>query len=175
MAPTSLTSGSRTIVGAGLVAGCMDICAAFIDAGLQGRTPKWVLQVIASGLLGRDSYQQGFSSAALGLVIHFVIATTAAAAFYGASRKLRFMTERAVTSGLLYGVAVYLFMYLVVLELRFPNRPAFTISSVVRGLIIHMLCVGLPISLVVRRFANADDDRRAHGPGEQHAAHSTAG
>jgi hypothetical protein len=175
MAPTSLTSGSRTIAGAGLVAGCLDICAAFIDASLQGRTPKWVLQVIASGLLGRDSYERGFSSAALGLVIHFVIATTAAAMFYVASRKLRFMTGRAVISGLLYGVAVYLFMYFVVLELRFPNRPALTVSSVVKGLIIHMLCVGLPISLVVRRYSNVDDDRRAQQRGERHAAHSTAG
>jgi hypothetical protein len=153
----------------------MDICAAFIDAGFQGRTPKRVLQVIASGLLGADSYQLGFSSAALGLVTHFFIATTAAAVFYATSRKLRFMTQRPVISGVLYGVAVYLFMYFVVLELRFPNRPGFTVSAVIKGLIIHMLCVGLPISLVVRRYANTDDQRPAQQPGERHAAHSTVG
>ena len=51
--------------------------------------------------------------------------------------------------GLLYGIAVYFFMNLVVLPLsRVPHRP-FVPSPVM--IAIHMLCVGLPIAWVLRK------------------------
>jgi hypothetical protein len=47
-------------------------------------------------------------------------------------------------------------MYSIVLPLTFHRTVLSFFSSpipVIRGLIIHMLCVGLPIALVVRRFS----------------------
>ena len=61
--------------------------------------------------------------------------------------------RHAVVCGLLYGVAVYLFMYLIVLPLTFHRSFVQQFSAVATGLVIHMLCVGLPISLSVRRYA----------------------
>jgi uncharacterized membrane protein YagU involved in acid resistance len=113
-----------------------------------------MLQSIASGVLGLDSYNGGLKTAALGLVLHFVIATGAAAVFYAASRKLSFLVRQAIISGLLYGIVVYFFMQLVVLPLSaFPHKVAFTLSSLLIGLGVHMFCVGLPISLTVRRYS----------------------
>jgi hypothetical protein len=57
----------RVILIGGLIAGTLDILAAFIQSGLRGVTPMRVLQAIASGLLGADSFQGGFATAALGL------------------------------------------------------------------------------------------------------------
>src|SRR4030095_4543357 len=78
----------RAILWGGLTAGIMDITAAFVNSGIQGRSPIWVLQSVASGLLGRDSYTSGLSASALGLTIHFLIAFTATTVFYAASRRL---------------------------------------------------------------------------------------
>lgn len=91
----------------------------------------------------------------MGVVLHFIIATTATALFYFASRKLRFMIERPITWGLVYGVLVYLFMNFIVLPLSaFPApRTAPTLSGRLIGLLIIMFCIGIPIALIVRRFS----------------------
>jgi len=144
----------RAILTGGLLAGVLDITAAFVNSGLRGASPMRVLQSIAGGLLGADAYKGGAATAAMGLVLHFFIATVAAAVFYVASRKLKWMTERAIVSGLAYGVAVYLFMSMVVLPLSaIPFKTNRTPAGVLTSLIIHMLFVGLPISLVVRRHS----------------------
>jgi hypothetical protein len=146
-------SAFRAIFLGGLIAGVLDLAAAFVNSGLRGRSPIWVLQSIASGLLGPDSYKGGFATASLGLSLHFLIATVATAVYYGASRKLKVLVRRAIVCGLVYGVAVYLFMNLIVLRLAFPLRVSNSTAAVITGLIIHMLCVGLPIALVVRRYS----------------------
>jgi len=90
----------------------------------------------------------------LGVALHFLIATVATAAFYFASRTLRSLVEHAIIAGLLYGVAVYLFMNFVVIPLSaVPRRGAPPpLSGRIIGLLIIMFCVGLPIAAIVRRF-----------------------
>jgi hypothetical protein len=152
--PLENTKAKRTILWGGLSVGVLDITAAFVTNGLRGISPIRILQSIASGLLGVDSYKGGFTTAALGLFLHFTIATGAATVYYLVSRKLKFLAEQAIVCGLLYGVAVYWFMNLIVLPLSaFPHKISYALGKVVTGLIVHMLCVGLPISLTVRRFS----------------------
>lgn len=144
----------QAILWGGLAAGVLDIAAAFLQAAQRGRSPVRVLHAIASGLLGADAFQGGTPTAALGAVLHFVIAFGAAAVYVAASRKLRVLVERHVLCGLLYGIAVYWFMNLVVLPLSaIPFERQFQPAGVAIGLVIHMLCVGLPIALAARRFA----------------------
>jgi hypothetical protein len=139
----------RAIASAGLIAGILDITSAFVIAELKGTGSIRMLQGIASGLLGPRSFEGGMATAGLGLAIHFLIAFTAASVFYAASRKLIFLTQHAVTSGLLYGIAVYLSMYWIVVPLAFVNA-RHSVSRDVTAVIIHMLLIGLPISLIVR-------------------------
>jgi len=74
--------------------------------------------------------------------------------FYLASRKLRFLIERPIPWGLVYGVIVYSFMNFVVLPLSaVPMRTTPTLTSRIINLVIIMVCIGLPIALIVRRFA----------------------
>jgi uncharacterized membrane protein YagU involved in acid resistance len=144
----------RAIMWGGLIAGTLDILAAFISSGLRGVSPTRVLQAIASGLLGADSFNGGFATAALGLVLHFFIATTATAIYYAASRKLKVLVERAIVCGLAYGLPVYLVMNLIVLPLSaVPFKPPHTLSAVATSALILMFCIGLPIALVVRRYS----------------------
>ncbi|HEU0251473.1 MAG TPA: hypothetical protein VFR12_00490 [Pyrinomonadaceae bacterium] len=138
----------------GLIAGTLDILAAFLTAWWRaGIGPVRVLHFISSGILGNDAYAGGFKTAALGLALHFLIATGATVVFYLASRSLLFLVERPVITGLLYGVVVYLFMNFVVIPLsKVAQRPA-TVSGRVIGVLTIMFCVGLPIAIIVRRFS----------------------
>jgi hypothetical protein len=83
--------------------------------------------------------------------LHFLIAFTAAAVYYRASRVLPVLVRHAVISGLAYGVMVYVFMNAVVLPLSRVNFGLPPWHVVVTLVVIHMLCVGLPITLAVRR------------------------
>jgi len=140
-----------TIASAGLIAGVLDITSAFVIAEIKGTGSARMLQGIASGLLRQRSFEGGMATAGLGLAIHFLIAFTAAALFYAASRKFSSLTQHAVMSGLLYGIAVYIFMYWMVVPLAFPNA-RHSMSRDVTAVIIHIVLIGLPIALVVRRF-----------------------
>jgi hypothetical protein len=138
----------------GLIAGTLDICAAFLTAWLRaGVGPIGLLQYVASGALGPAAFQGGVKTALIGLALHYLIATIWTVVFYLASRKLLFLIERPIQFGLLYGIAVYLIMTFVVVPLsRVTPRPA-TITGRTIGILTIMFCVGLPISLVVRRFS----------------------
>jgi uncharacterized membrane protein YagU involved in acid resistance len=140
----------HTIVLAWLVAGILDITSAFVIAGIKGTGSIRMLQGIASGLLGKRSFEGGLLTAGFGLAIHFFIAFTAAALFYLVSRKFRFLIEHAIVAGLLYGIAVYLFMYWIVIPLVFPNAHS-SLSRDVTAVCVHMSLIGLPISLIVCR------------------------
>ena len=152
LSATERSQGLRTILYAGLIAGAMDITAALINSKLHGGAAVRVLQSIAGGLLGRDAYQGGWKTAALGFVLHFCIATIWAAIYYAASLKLPLLTRQAVWCGLVYGVVVYLAMYSIVLPLSALRLPVLVQApaAMLAGILIHLCCIGLPIALVTR-------------------------
>ena len=135
---------------AGLVAGILDISSAF---ALSYPRPIRMLQGVATGLIGREAaLNGGLATAGLGLAIHFFIAFVVATIFYAASRKLVFLTQHPIISGMLYGVVVYGFMYWVVMPLAYPVvHPSFSRDAT--AVCVHMLLIGLPISLIVRQYS----------------------
>lgn len=151
-----LGNALKTIFIAGVVAGILDLAAACTSAWLRtGTTPVRVAQFIASGILGPAAFTSGTAAVVLGIACHFLIATGAAAAFYVASRRLRFLIEWPVSMGMLYGVLVYLFTTLVVVPLSRvpPPRVPPPLSARIQAALIIMFFVGLPIALIVRRFS----------------------
>ena len=143
----------RAILWGGLAAGVLDITAAFVIYGARGATPVRILQSIAGGLLGPAASRGGLQTAALGALLHFLIAFTAAAVYYAASRALPVLVRQPALWGPLYGIVVYLFMNYVVVPLSaVPKRP-FVLPMALLILVVHMVCVGLPIALAVHRYA----------------------
>jgi len=133
----------------GLTAGALDLTQASILFG------KRVPFAIAAGLLGRQALRGGPGTYLLGVVLHFFIALSAAAVYYTASRRLRFLVEHPLVCGLIYGAVVDEVMTLVVLPLSALHaRGPFELRSLILGLLVHMVVVGLPISFSVRRFAS---------------------
>lgn len=151
-APMRKSRALPAIFWGGLTAGVLDITAAFVTWAPRGISPIRILQGVAKGALGSKAYEGGLKTAALGLAFHFLIAYTATAVFYLASRKIAFLTQKAMASGVLYGIAVYLFMYFGVMPLA-SLKPSLTPSAIAIAVLTHIFCVGLPISLTVRRYS----------------------
>ena len=81
----------------GLIAGTLDLLQACILFG-------WDIPLtIAGGLLGRQAFHGGVGIYVLGVLLHFFIAFSATAIYYGASRRLGFLTEHPLVCGLFYG------------------------------------------------------------------------
>lgn len=147
----------RAIVYAWLAAGTLDILAAFATLAPKGVAPASILKAIASGLLGAQALRGGVDVAVLGLALHFAIMLGIAIAFWLARRRLSYLRDEPLVAGLAYGVAVYAFMNLVVLPLSaIAFKPNYSATSLAADLSVHMLCVGLPISLLMSRY---DADR----------------
>jgi uncharacterized membrane protein YagU involved in acid resistance len=145
----------QVILLGGLIAGTLDLTAACVTSWLRaGVGPVRVMQSVASGLLGAAAYAGGAKTAVLGVASHFLIATIWATVFYFVSRTFRVLTDHAIVGGLLYGVAVYVFMNFVVIPLSaVPPRAAPPLSGRIIGLLVIMFCIGLPIALIVSRFS----------------------
>jgi hypothetical protein len=142
----------KIIAGAGLLIGVLDISDAFIFYGLHGVPLPRVLQGIASGFLGRAAFAQGHRSALLGLVLHFLIAFAVATIYLLASRRLP-LSRHPLPFGTLYGVAVYVVMNYVVLPLsKVVPKPHFSPVPFVNGVAALIVCVGIPVALIARRY-----------------------
>jgi hypothetical protein len=146
-------SNGKSIVFAWLAAGTLDILAALATSGLKGIGPLSVLKAIASGVMGAKAFKGGLDVAALGLALHFAIMLGIVLVFWGTSRSMRFLLDKPVPFGLIYGVAVYAVMTLVVLPLSaIAFKPDYSWPSLATGITLHMLCVGLPIALIFSKF-----------------------
>jgi len=134
-------------VGGG-IAGTLDLLQACILFGWD------IPLVIAGGFLGRQAFNGGAGTYVLGLCLHFFIACSAAAIYYGVSRRLAFLTEHPLVCGLFFGGAVQEVMNLVVLPLSaLHSRGPYELHDLILGLLVHMVVIGLPIAFSVRRFA----------------------
>jgi len=147
----------NAILYGGLAAGALDITYALIFNGLRGTSSTRVLQFIASGLLGRTAFSGGLKAALFGVLLHFLIAFIVAAVYYGASLRLPALVRQAVIWGLIYGVTVYFVMNYVVLPLSSAPPLRFSFVTFISGLLVHAFCVGLPVALLTRRSAKADE------------------
>lgn len=133
---------TSTALAVGTVAvGTLDIADAFIFFGFRGVGPVRILQSIAAGLLGRESFNGGASTAALGALLHYFIAFCIVATFLFASRRLTALARSPFVWGPIYGVAVWLFMNFVVLPLSAAGASSRAWPIVINGLLIHMLGV----------------------------------
>jgi len=148
LGPSGKSSALLAIAVGGGIAGILDLTQACILFGWR------VPLTIAGGLLGPEARHGGVGTYVLGIALHFFIACSAAAVYYGASRKLRLLTEYPWVCGLFFGAAVEEVMTLIVLPLSaLHDTGPYELHDLILGLLVHMVVVGLPISFSVRRFA----------------------
>jgi hypothetical protein len=142
-----MSSMTQAILWGGLSAGVLDFIGACVSNASRGVTPLRIAQSIASGVLGAKAFQGGIKTAALGVALHFAIALGAAAVFVIVSHQLRWLVQHPSWSGALYGIAVFWFMQLIVLPLSAISfKQNFSWPVIAIGMLVHVLCVGLPIA-----------------------------
>ena len=148
----------KAIVYGGLVVGVLDLIDAFVFFGLRsGAQPIGILHSIAAGALGRDAARAGgISTAALGLFLHFMVATLITTVYVVASRLLPVLRRRWVICGIAFGVIAYFVMTFVVVPLSSagPGRITFALPAtpvLINGVLIHAFGVGLPAAYFASR------------------------
>jgi hypothetical protein len=142
-----------SILWIGLIAGTLDITENLVFNLFRGITPWRVFQYIASGLIRAQAFRMGWASVVLGVILHYTIALIWTAIFYLAARRVPIIMRRSILSGLIYGGLVYSIMNFIVLPLSgVPHtRNAITLASRINAVLALLVCIGLPISLLVRR------------------------
>jgi hypothetical protein len=136
------------------VAGTMDIVAAIVVWTLRDVPVARIVQSIASGLLGREAYAGGNATAWLGVFLHYGIMAVIAGLFVFVRQHLEILRQHPLLAGVAYGVAVFVVMTYVVVPLSAsPIKPPPPLQ-VLEGVLIHIVCVGLPISLAAHRFGH---------------------
>src|SRR6266545_3440236 len=114
-----------------------------------------VLQYIASGALGNAAFEGGVATALLGVLIHLFISFVIAGVFILSAERIPLLRGYAIAGALLYGFGVFIVMNLIVLPLSAaPPLPAPTMLQVIEMVIEHILAIGLPLGILVRRNAN---------------------
>ena len=146
-----LRSPLRAILLGGLIVGALDGLDAVIFFGLRGVSTIRIFQAIAAGLLGREAFQGGLPTAALGVVLHYTIATTIVAIACLLARRIPALATRPILVGACYGLGVWLVMSYLVVPLSAANGAARTAPVVINGIMIHIVGVGIPAWLVARK------------------------
>jgi hypothetical protein len=150
----SRSSAGKTILLAWITAGCLDLLAAITVYSLimHRVTTMRLLQGIARGALGHSAYEGGIATALAGVGFHFVIAFCFTVFYFLIFPYIPFLKKQRVISGLLYGIFVWCAMNLAVLPLMKIAPLPTKLDSIIRGTVILMFCIGLPISLIVSRY-----------------------
>jgi len=151
------TNATRTILIAGIIAGTLDSVAASVVFYFKlDLSPAQVMQYIASALYGAEAFSGGAAMVIIGTLLHFMISFIIAGVYFYLFPVIKLLRERPVISGLLLGIAIWLFMNLVIIPFSKIQPTPFELSAVVISVIWHMVLVGLPISLITKRhFENA--------------------
>ncbi len=143
---------SKAFALGGLTVGTLDILDAFTFFGIRnGVSPSRILQSIAAGLLGRASFQGGPATAALGLVLHFIIAFGIVGTYFVVARAVPALRRRPFLTGPLFGLVAYGVMNYVVIPLSAAASGGTPpVPVLLNGLLIHAFGVGLPAALFAR-------------------------
>jgi hypothetical protein len=142
----------RFVVAGGLVAGTLDIVYACAFWAMKRDVPaQRILQSVASGLLGKASFEGGARTAALGLGLQYFIALSMSFVYYLAARRWPLLWRRPVLCGAGYGLQLYGVMNYVVLPLSAAGPASKDPLWITLSVLVHVLLIGIPISLFVRR------------------------
>jgi hypothetical protein len=151
----SLTLNKVTLIlFTGLVVGTLDGLAAVVwHYSTGGNNPGGIFKFIASCLIGKSAFAGGTEMVFLGVFLHYLIAILFSAFFYFLSTKVKSFKGGNLMYGALYGIFVWIVMNLIILPIimqAVPKSP----KTIIIGLIIHILCVGIPMSLIYKRFSS---------------------
>ena len=141
------------VLAGGLVAGTFDITYACVFWAIKiGAPPTRIFQSVARGLLGAASFRGGAATAALGLFLHYFIATSMSFFYYFVARKWAVLYKYPLRCGAVYGLFLFVFMTYVVVPLSAARGGASPGKLwIALSILVHMFLIGVPIAFFTRR------------------------
>jgi hypothetical protein len=155
--PSIRNSLLRQIALGGLIIGTADaiIYHWFVSSVLGGYPLTAVYQYMASGALGESAFAGGIATALLGVLFHYIISFVVAGVFILSANRISLLRHYPIVSALLYGFGVFIVMNMIVIPLSAaPPLPAPTTPQLIVNIVDHILVIGLPLGILVRRNAN---------------------
>ena len=149
---------NREVLGAillgGIIAATLDIAAASL---ISGRSPAFIMQAIAGGLLGKASFDGGLGSCILGAVLQEAMGILIAMIYVLGSKIVLRLRSHWIVSGLGYGVVIFFVMNYVVVPLSaWKSAPHFTSLKFAENMA-AMLLFGLVVAFFSRRIGMSAD------------------
>lgn len=145
----------RTMWLAWLMAGTLDLTAAVIQMLINGRDPVMMLKFIASGVFGSAALAGGNGYAVLGVLFHYLIAGIWTWLFFLLYPQFRFLQKNVWITALTYGLFVWFVMNRIVLPLSNTPSIPFTIRGALISAAVLIVAIGMPLSIMARRYASA--------------------
>ncbi|HKC35804.1 MAG TPA: hypothetical protein VKB95_07065 [Chitinophagaceae bacterium] len=153
----------KAVLTTGLIAGALDATAASIQFYINtNKEPVRVFRYIASAVFGAQTKTGGlYSWGALGLLFHFLIATTWALIFFLCYRQIKKLIGNKYVAGIVYALFVWCIMNFLVVPIAFHtdlgmqatnlfSQARLKNSLIAMGILI--IAIGLPISLLANRY-----------------------
>lgn len=148
----------RSIALGGLIIGVADAIVYhwLVSSVLGGFPLTAVYQYIASGALGEPAFAGGMATILLGVLFHFIVSFIVAGVFILSADRISLLRRYPIVGSLLYGFGVFIVMSMIVTPLSAtPPLPAPTTSQLIMAILDHILVIGLPLGILVRRNASS--------------------
>jgi hypothetical protein len=143
----------RALLYAAAAIGAVDFLYATLFVLWRGRPWYRPWQGVASAVLGADSFNRGMASAALGIVLHFMVAACIAGVYLLLSRFIPLLWRQALLCGLAFGAIAFFVMNLVVIPLtRIGRQPLVWSAFNIGAIICHVLLIGPAAAYFARRM-----------------------
>jgi hypothetical protein len=145
----------------GFLVGTLDMLFALIMAYTKnGVTPDKVLRYISSGAFGKHAYSGGGEMILAGLFFHYLIANSFTILFFSLYEKLNFRSVNKTVLGILFGIAVWMVMNLLVIPLsKIPSRPL-ELKGMLQSAGILIIAIGLPLSFIAAGYFKGKNEMK---------------
>lgn len=136
-----------------LIAGCLDITAACLQAWLtKGTTPDIILKYIASGIFGKDAFAGGAGFIVIGLLVHFFIAFACTLVYFLLYPKFKILHANILLNSLLIALAAWAVTTRLIVPLSQIKPGPFNLTKALIAIAILYCCIGLPVSYFAKRY-----------------------
>ncbi len=147
-----------------IIAGCLDITAASIQAYVsKGISPDVVLKFIASGWFGKEAYSGGLEYIMFGLLVHFLIVLACTLAYFWAYPKFRSIQKNVGASALLLALIAWTVTTQLIIPLSKIEAAPFNLAKAFIAIMILYFCIGLPIAFLASKYFKKEQIDRNTG------------
>jgi hypothetical protein len=155
---------AKTILGAGLLVGSLDILTAFADYyAATGKGPEGVLRYVASGVFGMKAFSGNGTMMLWGLFFHFIIAFSFTIFFYWVYPRLKLGSVNPFLTAIVLGIFIWVITVLLVLPMSNVPHATLRVGQAVKAIVILIVMIGLPLSFIMRKRFSGNKNDYQHG------------